>query len=113
MGFVQRIGTPIVRASRHSAFESNGMYVYELSRMQTRRDGPSLRICMAVNRSTTRIAPPQTGHCQTAVSLLADDTTVGGTGANNLRHSGNNSLRRRVASQPKQRMRGRPLGRTC
>ncbi len=68
---------------------------------------------MAVNRSTTRIAPPQTGHCQTAVLLLADDTTVGGTGANNLRHSGNNSLRRRVASQPKQRMRGRPLGRTC
>jgi hypothetical protein len=56
------------------------MRCYELSRMQTRRDS-SRRICLAVNRSITRIAPPQHGHSQTAVSPLTDDATPGGMAA--------------------------------
>src|SRR5260370_39039015 len=79
--------------------------------MQTRRDC-SRKICLAVNRSTTRIVPPQAGHCQGKVSVLADGTTAGGAAASKVRHSGSSSRRRRLGRQPKERKRGQGPGRT-
>ena len=89
----------MVRTPKRAGFAPNGMPRYELSRMQTRCDC-SRRICLAVRRSATRIALPQAGHRQTAASL-SFDTAGGGATASNVRQSGSNSRRRRLANQPK------------
>jgi hypothetical protein len=69
---------------------------------QTRRCS-SRRICFAVNRSTTRIVPPQPGHCGRVVSHAAGGTVglAGGIVPSRARQSGSRVWRRRLANHPK------------
>jgi len=87
MTVFRRTGTRVVRVLRRAGLEPGWGERYELSRMQTPRDC-SRKICLAVKRSTTRIAPPQAGHRQAPVSLLADDTAAVGAAASNVRQRG-------------------------